>query len=161
MEPRDVMDDAAWEALLTEVADEALMRVMLTDREGSVLMAVGKLYPICKEIRDRPESLTTICSQTASAMLAQVRHTLEPVVDECEAGMLRIAVPIVRDKELVGQVTACGRVPHGGAIETFLVSRAAEIPEAEVVHMARISPFVTEQYAREVADRIFQKVSSS
>ena len=90
-----IRSEAQWEELLEEVANQTLMTAMLTDREGAILKIRGNRNPLCSRIRQSRDSQSAICGQTNTAMLEEARTTLSPVVEECEAGLLRIAVPIV------------------------------------------------------------------
>jgi ligand-binding sensor protein len=160
MDAYQIRSAAEWDALLGELADETLMPAVLTDATGTILASSGSRYPLCKRIREGEESLTAICSQTNAAMLHVVRRTLLPLVEQCEAGMIRIAIPVVRDGELVCQVAACGRVPLGTDVETFLLSKMLGIDEQEVASLARLSPFIAERFAQGVADRYFSLLAS-
>ncbi len=161
VKPFDIMSEAEWGALLEEMVGETLMASMLTDDQGAMLLSRGERYPLCDRIRSDSSSLAAICSQTNRAMLAVVRSTLTPVVEECEAGMVRIVIPVVHDGQLVGQVTACGRVAMGSSVETFLVAQTLGMQEADVVDLASHIPAVTLGDAQVIAQRFHARLSGT
>lgn len=155
MGPYDIMSEEEWARVLDGFAEQTRMAVSLTDAEGTILAGSGERPPVCRRIRDNPEALTSVCSQSNQAMLAVARQTGEPVVELCEAGLMRIAVPVMKDDELAAQITACGRLPTGSEVETFLVSKLLGIEELEVERLAEKStPPLTEEEAARLAEAI-------
>ena len=108
MDVLDLKTKEEWQGILDRIAGETKMTVTLTDDKGGhVLSTEGTRCQLCSKIRDKKESLTFICSQCNTAMLEDVKETGEPVIDFCDAGLIRMAVPVLKDGVLVGQLTAC------------------------------------------------------
>ncbi|MBW2263365.1 MAG: PocR ligand-binding domain-containing protein, partial [Deltaproteobacteria bacterium] len=159
IDPFEVMSAREWDSLLGDLADESLMRVMLTDREGGVLKTHGKRNELCERIREDRNCLTAVCSQTNVVMLEAARTTLLPVVEECEAGMLRLVIPVVRGGILRFQVTACGRLAHGAEVETFLLSKLLDMEEDDVTHLARSVTLVARRYVQKLGERFRERLN--
>lgn len=155
-----VKSEAEWEELLGELAHETGMAASLTDTEGNILKTSGERYPLCHTIRDNKEALTFICSQTNRAMLARVQQTQRPLVDLCEAGLLRMVVPILRGGELVGQLTACGLVADRDDVEPFLLAKQLDVTEEQATGLLAQTPLGTEGDAQAVAERFVERVRS-
>lgn len=159
MTPLDLKTKEEWEEILDRFARDAKMTACLTDETGKQLICASERFPLCKAIRENHDALTFICSQTNTAMLAVVKQTLRPEVDACEAGLIRVAIPIFRDGSLVGQVTACGLASNDEELNSFLVSKLSGIPEEEVLKLAESTPLGSEEELRQVSARLFDELS--
>jgi ligand-binding sensor protein len=108
MEVMEIYGKEKWQEMLNELSGKMAMTVALLDADAALLLSSGELNPLCSRIREKKENRTFICSQTARAMTGEIKVTKEPSVEICEAGMIRFAVPVVREDEMIGQVIGCG-----------------------------------------------------
>jgi ligand-binding sensor protein len=115
---------------------------------------------LCAAVRENEKALTFICSQTNTAMLAVIRKTLRPAVDLCEAGLIRVVVPIVKDGSLIGQVTACGLASDEEETNSFLVSKELGISEEEATELAQTTPLGSEEELQEICARLFDELTA-
>lgn len=159
MTPLDVKPKEEWEKVLDTFSRDARMTACLTDSGGNLIFCRMDRYPLCAAVRGNTEATTFICSQTNAAMLAVVKQTLAPEIDFCEAGLLRVAVPIVREGAVVGQVAACGLASEDEEIETLLVTKQLGIPEERLEDMIRSTPVGREQDLRTLAQRLFTELN--
>jgi ligand-binding sensor protein len=159
MTPLDLKTKEEWEVILDGFAQETNMTACVTDDAGKQLLCRVDRYPFCAAVRDNREALTFICSQTNTAMLASVKQTLQPAVDACEVGLLRVVVPVVSDGTLVGQVTACGLAPDGEEIDAFLPAKQLNISEEEVEDLLRSTPAGSEVELSKHAGGLFAKLN--
>ena len=113
------------------------LAMAVVDEEGKIVLSAGTRNPLCEQIRVNEESLTYICSQTSAAMSRELKTTLQPLVETCEAGMLRIAVPIVKEGRLIGQVTGCGVAEDDQAIDPETLALQMGKTEETVAELAR------------------------
>jgi ligand-binding sensor protein len=92
-------------------------------------------------------------------MATVARNTRKPVIEECDAGMLKIVAPIFVGDELVGTAGGCGKIFEGGEVETFMVNRASDIPEDKVEELARTVGTAKRRDMEELADFIARRIS--
>ncbi len=163
MTPFDLKSQEEWTGIVARVAEETKMTATLTDDKGNhILDEKGERYPLCLKIRAKKESLTFICSQVNVAMLEEVKRSLKPVIDECDAGLIRMVVPISRDGVLIGQLTACGRVSkEEEEIDPFLIAKQVGVSESEVEYLATLTPAVSKEEIETIADRLFAELNPS
>jgi ligand-binding sensor protein len=159
MTPYDLKTEEAWNEVLRRFAGQIEMTACLTDDAGKNLLCHGDRFPLCAAVRDKKEALTFICSQTNTAMLAVVKKTLAPEIDRCEAGLIRLVVPLVRDARLVGQVVACGLAARDEELDPFLIARQLGIPEERVSELARSTPFSSDEELQPLVDRLFHELN--
>ena len=163
MTPFDLKSREEWLDVVARAYEETGMTATLTDDKGKhILDEQGERYPLCRKIRENETSLTFICSQTNTAMLEEVKQTGKPVIDECEAGLIRMVVPIFRDGVLIGQLTACGLAAKGeDEVDPFLIAKQAGISEEEVAELAAHTPAVAKEEIEAIADRFFAELNPS
>ncbi len=159
MNPLDLKTKGEWEEILNRFARDAKMTACLTDDTGKQLVCAGDRYPLCEAIREVPGALMSICSQTNTAMLAVLKKTLKPEIDVCEAGLIRVVVPIVQEGELVGQVTACGLASNDEELNSFFVSKEVAITEDKALELAKATPFGSEEELKKLCALLFQELN--
>jgi ligand-binding sensor protein len=160
MTPLDLKSREEWEAILDGFARDTNMTACLMDEMGNLLFCRVDRFPLCGVIRDNSEATTFICSQTNAAMLAVVKKTLQPEIDACEVGLIRVVVPILRDGSIVGQVAACGLASEDEELNTLLVARQLGMPEERVQELSQSTPSGREEDLRLHAARLFEQLNS-
>jgi ligand-binding sensor protein len=157
----DLKKKEAWKSILDRFSLDVNMTACLIDEAGNSLLCSFDRYPLCRTIRDDQEAATYICSQTNIAMIAVVKRTLRPEVDVCEAGLLRVVVPIVQDGVVVGQIAACGLASEDEELGSFVVAKQLGVSEEQVEGLARSTPFGSEEELQRLGERLFDELSSN
>lgn len=116
--------------------------------------------PLCPAIKARPEGIQAICSVAHQNMAAQAKASRKTVIAECDAGMLKVCVPVFVDDEFVGIVGGCGKLPEGGEIDAFAIEKATGIPQDEVEALAAQVEVMTMAQAKEMALFLEKRLSS-
>lgn len=122
---------------------------------------VNKLCPAVKAT-DKGQSF--ICAVAHMNLATQARQTRKPVIEECDAGLVKIVVPIFLDDHFIGAVGACGLLLDEGEADTFLVNKITDIDEERVellsADIGRISSQKAEALAGDVSERIAKIVAA-
>jgi ligand-binding sensor protein len=92
-------------------------------------------------------------------MTRQARSTRKPVIDACEAGLLKFLVPLFWDTDYVGAITVCGSCIPGEDIETFTIAKSTKIDENEIKPLTKMIPEVDQEKVNGVVKRLFKKVT--
>lgn len=90
---------------------------------------VNRLCPLIKA-DDRGQSF--ICAVAHMNIAGMSKERSETVTGECDAGFLKIVVPVFVGDEFLGAVGACGLLPDDGDVDAFMVNRTIEMDEAEI-----------------------------
>ncbi len=159
MGPYELRDKNAWAEVLANVERQTRMVAALTDAKGSILQTCGERHPLCASIRGDPDSLTSVCSQSNTAMLAVVNKTLTSLLEECDVGLMRMVVPIVREGLLVGQVTACGLAQRDEEVDSFYVSKLLGVSEERADELIAVVPPGESKQIDVVAALIFTELN--
>ncbi|MDP3428655.1 MAG: PocR ligand-binding domain-containing protein [Humidesulfovibrio sp.] len=155
----DIMPKEAWQALEQEIHERYGLNARVYDAKGSTFTGhTTWANRLCPVIKAQPQGVSAICSVAHSAMAAEARSTGASVVSECDAGLLKICVPVMVDGAMVGVVGGCGRLLGEGEVDAFMVEKSAGIDGAEVEDLcsgiAAMSTDEAETVAAELAGRV-------
>ena len=159
MHPYELKDQEEWSEILAEIARESRMTASLTDATGEILLTVGERTPLCQALRETDDGKVYICGATRNATLAMVKVTLEPLVEPCEAGLLRYVVPVKDDGSLAGQITVCGLALPAEEIDPEFLAGQSGVDAARIAALAPGTPRGDENVARELAARYTDSVN--
>jgi hypothetical protein len=80
-------------------------------------------------------------------------------VEECDAGMLKLVVPIFANDEYVGAFGACGFLLDDGEVDTFLINKMTDITEDTIARLAEGIPVITTQKTEILAQYITNQIA--
>lgn len=160
MHMTDLLAKDQWQALEQELHERWGVNACAYGADGFTFTGYKNFgNPLCPAIKAVPAGIQAICSVAHQNMAVQARETRASVIAECDAGLLKICVPVFANGEFVGIVGGCGRLPMDGEVDAFAIEKAAGIPEAEVEALAtRVTPMPMDQ-AREMAGFLETKVA--
>ena len=119
---------------------------------------------LCPEIKATDKGQSFICAPAHMNIAALAMRSKEPVIEECDAGMLKLVVPIFLNDEYIGAVGACGFLLDDGEVDSFLVYKMTDINEDKVERLAQdvktitiekvemLAQYITEQLAKITAN---------
>jgi len=113
---------------------------------------------LCPAIKATDRGQSYICAVAHMNLAAIARNTRQPVIEECDAGLVKLVVPIFVNTEFLGAVGACGLLLDGGEIDTFLVNKTTGIDAEEIESLSNDIDSVTTAGAKAVVAYIKQKV---
>ena len=154
----DIRSKKEWQKILDDVSEKAGMPVALVDKKNTVMQESGERNPLCSRIRGNKESLSFICGQTQQFMTRQAKSTGEPVIDVCEAGLLKFVVPVFSGADFTGAITVCGSCVPGEEIQTFIIAKSMQIDENEISVLAESISEVDQEEVGDLVQRLFKKV---
>lgn len=116
---------------------------------------VNKLCPAVKAT-DKGQSF--ICAVAHMNIATQAMKTRKPVVEECDAGLVKIVVPIFLDETFIGAVGACGLLLDDGEADTFLINKIAGIDEETAERLAADIGSISNEKAAILASDVTQRI---
>jgi ligand-binding sensor protein len=106
---------------------------------------------LCPEIKATDKGQSFICAPAHMNIAAQAMRSGKPAIEECDAGMLKLVVPIFLDDEYIGAVGACGFLLDNGEVDSFLVNKMTDISDDQVRKLADGIPVITTEEAENLA----------
>jgi len=158
MKLTDFAPEEAWRALQQELHDRYGMNADVMDAEGKRLF--GNIWgnDLCMAIHKDPKGFPAIC-MPAGQMFAQLLKEGEPFAELCDAGMMRVSVPIKRDGVVIGAVGGCGLRPADEEVDEFTVGMMSGLAEDAIPGLAATVHAADEDRIAEIQDYIQQRVA--
>jgi len=129
----DIMPVDRWVEIEKEINKRSGLNAAVFDAQGMRITDFKKwANQLCPTIRETEKGLKFICSVAHQNVAARVVKTRETVIDECDAGLMKFAVPIILGNEFMGVAGGCGKLRGEGQVDAYLVHRTAGLDETVV-----------------------------
>jgi ligand-binding sensor protein len=113
---------------------------------------------LCPEIKATDKGQSFICAPAHMNIAALAMQAKQPVIEECDAGLIKMVVPIFVEEAFVGAVGACGFLLDDGEVDSYLINKMTAIDEEKVIHLSKgiqsISTAEAESLGRYIADQV-------
>lgn len=127
MDLTDITSIEEWEAFEKELHERSGMNSSVYDKNGNRITSYANwANDVCPTVKSYPEGIAAICAVANQYFTTETEKTKQPVVDECDAGFVKFAVPIFYEQEFLGTVGGCGHLLPDGEVETFFIEKAIE-----------------------------------
>ncbi len=137
MKLTDIQPLEEWAALEDAIRARSGLRARVYDVDGvGITDKSAHANDLCPEIRSTAKGLTFICAVAHQNLAAMARNSREPVVEECDAGLIKIVVPIFVGDEFVGAAGGCGLLTADGEVDDFMINKTTGLPEARIAELA-------------------------
>ena len=159
MKLTDILPTEKWIELEKEIVDRYGVDSNVFNVDG-VRISEFKAWAndLCPAIKATDKGQSFICAVAHMNIAAQAMQTRKAVVEECDAGLVKIVVPIFLDDLFLGAVGACGVLLEDGEVDIFLINKITEIAEETAEHLSEKIGSISKEKARElslfVQDRI-------
>lgn len=106
---------------------------------------------LCPKIKANTGALAAMCAPGNQNFMARAKQTRTAVIGERDAGLIKIAVPIFAGDAFLGTAGGCGLLPEGSEVDTFMVHKAAGMPEAAIASPCKDLGTMSQAQAGEMA----------
>ena len=160
MELTDLCPLEAWENLENELFEKFNFQGSVFTPDGVRITDVKNFNnQLCPAIKAREKGQTYICSAAHMNMTAMAKNTRKPVVEECDAGLTKLVVPILISDKFLGVAGGCGLLTEGNDVDTFAVTKIAEMDEGRVTKLAETVPRISSDLVATVSTFIQERVT--
>jgi len=115
---------------------------------------------LCPTIKAEPKGQSFICAVAHMNIATMAKNQGRPVVEECDAGLAKLVVPIIVDDQFVGAVGACGALLDDGEVNDFMINKTTGIKEETITEVVDGIPNVTSGSINELKDFIVTKIDA-
>ena len=137
MKLTDLLPLDAWVELEREITRQSGLSGNIFDVAGVRITDYrNRANRLCPEIKANDKGQSFICAVAHQNLAAQAKQTRRPIVEECDAGIAKVVVPIWVDDEFLGAACGCGSLLEGGEVDTFLVNKITGIDEEEIERLS-------------------------
>jgi ligand-binding sensor protein len=149
-----------WIALEKDIHKQSGLDVNVFDTKGYRISKFKNwANRLCPEIKATDKGQSFICAPAHMNIATLAMRSRQPVIEECDAGMLKLVVPIILNDEYVGAVGACGFLLDDGEVDSFLVNKMTDINEDKVEKLAEGIDIITTEKAEILAQYIENQIA--
>lgn len=146
MELTDIGPLSVWETLENNIFAKFNFQGSVFNPQGMRITQVKNWSnDLCPAVKATEKGQSYICSVAHMSMTAMAKNTKKPVIEECDAGFMKLVVPIFLDDEFIGVAGGCGLLSQDGDADTFAVNKIAGIDEKTVEELTRELPVITDE----------------
>jgi ligand-binding sensor protein len=159
MKLTDIQPLEMWVALEEEIHRRFGLDANVFDTKGVRISEFKQwVNRLCPAIKATDKGQSFICAVAHMNVAAEAMRTQRPVVEECDAGLVKIVVPIFVREQFLGAVGACGVLLDDGEVDTFLVNKITDIEEETAERLAEGLPSISSETANAVVTYIVERV---
>jgi ligand-binding sensor protein len=114
---------------------------------------------LCPAIKATDKGQSYICAVAHMNLSIQAKQTQKSLVEECDAGLVKIIVPIFMKDEFFGAVSACGFLLDDGEVDSFLVNMTTGIDEEDIERLSADIETISTEKASTVISYIEEEIS--
>ena len=160
MELTDLCPLKTWENLENELFEKFNFQGSVFTPDGVRITDVKNFNnQLCPAIKAHEKGQTYICSAAHMNMTAMAKNLGKPVVEECDAGLTKLVVPIFYENTFLGVAGGCGLLTEGNDVDTFAITKIAEMNEALVTDLAGTVPRISSDLIATVSTFIQERVA--
>ena len=101
-----------------------------------------------------------ICAVAHMNLSNQARQNRKPVIEECDAGLLKLVVPIFYEDEFLGVIGGCGLLPEEGEVDVFGINKITDMAEEKIENLALGIQTMTHETAGQACDYIESRLET-
>jgi len=155
----DLLPIETWTAFENELQEASGLEVSVFNPEGiRITNNKGWVNRLCPVIKAHDKGQAFICAVAHMNIAAEAMQTRAPVVEECDAGLIKLVVPILVQETFLGSIGACGLLLEDGEVDSFMVNRTIGIEEEAVdalsVDIGKVTRAFVEALAKDIQLRI-------
>lgn len=159
MKLTDLLSVEEWMHLEEEIHDKFGLDSNVFNTDGIRITPYKSwVNRLCPEIKATDKGQSFICAVAHMNLAAMARNSRQAVVEECDAGIVKIVVPVFVADSFVGAVGACGKCLDEGEVDAFLVNKLTGIDEETVEGLARDIGAISTETTRELIAYVEEKL---
>ena len=159
MELTDVATLETWLELEHEINKCSGMNASVFNADGAHITDFEKwANNLCPVIKGNEKGQNYICAVAHQNLSAQAARTRQPVIETCDAGMMKLVVPIFINGDFLGVAGGCGCLEKTGEVDTFMINKTIGLKEEKLMKLAENIPYMTRQQAESQTEFIQSEI---
>lgn len=137
MKLEDILPIEKWTELEKEINTTFGFYASVFDENGIKITESQKLdNQLCSIIQANEKGKNFICAVANRNVILQAKQIRKPVITECDAGLLKLVVPVFVGDEFLGVLSGCGLLVDGSNVDIFLIKITTGIDEKEIIRLS-------------------------
>jgi ligand-binding sensor protein len=93
-------------------------------------------HRLCPVVKADEKGQSYICAVAHQNAANQAQKTRAPAIVECDAGLVKVVVPIFENDEFLGVAGGCGLLLKDSEVDTFLVDKTTDTDPGEIENLS-------------------------
>jgi len=137
MKLSDIAPLAKWLELEQKINERSGLNASVYDAAGMRITDFKRwANRLCPLVKADEKGQNYICAVAHQNIAAEAARTRKPVIAECDAGLMKLAVPIFLNDEFLGVAGGCGYIPGDSEVDAFMVIKTLGIAEEELMDLS-------------------------
>ena len=137
MKLSDILPREKWIELEKEINRRSGLNASVYDADGIRITDFKKWSnKLCPLVKANEKGQKFICAVAHQVIASKAMKTKQLVVEECDAGLIKLAVPIFVNDAFMGVAGGCGLLRADGRVEAYLVHKTTGIDFKEIEALA-------------------------
>lgn len=115
---------------------------------------------LCPAIKGTDRGQSYICAVAHMNLATQAKQTRKSLIEECDAGLIKIIVPVFVNDVFLGAIGACGLLLDEGEVDPFLVNMTTGIDEKEIERLSDNIAAISTATAQSVVSFIEEQLNT-
>jgi ligand-binding sensor protein len=129
----DILPLKYWVEFEKEINKSFGLNASVFDKDGIKITDYMKwVNSLCPVVKANKQGQSYICAVAHQYIAGEAAKSGDAVVGECDAGLVKIAVPIFVDGEFLGVAGGCGKIVNGNEVDSFLVNKLMGIDQERI-----------------------------
>jgi ligand-binding sensor protein len=103
---------------------------------------------LCPVIKADEKGQNYICAVAHQNIAAEAERSHQPVIAECDAGLMKMVVPIFINGEFLGVAGGCGYILGNGEVDTFMINKTIGLADEKLKNLSDDIPVMTQEQAQ-------------
>ena len=156
----DIMSIERWIEVEKEINNRSGLNAAVYNTEGVRITDFKKwANRLCPTLRETEKGQKFICAVAHQNIDAQAIKNRQTIVDECDAGLMKFAVPIFVEDEFLGVAGGCGLLRNGGQVDAYLVHRTTDMGEETIEKLSEGIETIDNERLQSVIDFVEKEVT--
>lgn len=161
MKLTDICSIQKWKELENKITAQSGLDANVFDTKGFRITDYKHwANRLCPAIKDTDKGQSFICAVAHMNIAAQASESGAEVIEACDAGLVKMVVPIYFRGEFVGSVGACGLLPENDEIDAFLINKVAGIEEDKIERLSKSIDVITTDSLKSLSRFIKDEIRS-
>jgi ligand-binding sensor protein len=142
----DIAPLKKWITLEKKINERSGLNASVFDVDGVRITNFKKwANKLCPVIKADEKGQSYICAVAHQNIAAQAKRSRKPVAAECDAGLMKLVVPIYLNDEFFGVTGGCGYMLGNGEVDMFMISKTTGIAEEKLMDLSDNIPVMTQK----------------
>lgn len=155
----DILPIEKWIELEKDIHERFGLDVNVFDTDGYRITDYKNwANKLCPAIKDTDKGQSFICAVAHMNVATIAKNKKSAVMEECDAGLIKIVVPIFFQDEFIGAMGACGYLLDDGEVDDFLIHKITEIEEDTIINLSNGIRSISTEKADELIQYVTEKI---